>query len=125
MMRKATTSFSETQFLINDVKFKFIDVGGQKTYRGQWAIFFDDANAMIFVASLAGYDQYMEEDPTTNRMKDCLKLFSETINHPLLEKVPVILLLNKTDLAEEKIKKSSLRKHFSELSCKWNLLSSF
>ncbi len=118
MMRKQTTHMSETDFLIQNKTFRFIDVGGQKNYRGGWANFFDDSRALFFIVSMASYDQMMEEEPTVNRMTDALSLFNETVNHKMLMELPVILLLNKTDLATLKLPYSSLKRYFPELSCK-------
>lgn len=121
MMRKQTTHMSETDFLIQSKTFRFIDVGGQKHYRGGWANFFDDSKALFFIVSMASYDQMMEEDPTVNRMADAMNLFIETTQHKLLLELPVILLLNKTDLATQKLPYSPLKKHFPDLSCKYLL----
>lgn len=118
MARSRTMAVNETDFLIRNRTFRVIDVGGQKSHRAAWAIYFEDASAIVFIVSMASYDQMMEEDPTTNKMADCLQLFQLTSNHILLKKIPIILLLNKTDLATKKIKKSSVRKYFPELEGK-------
>lgn len=109
---------SETDFIIYRNLVKVIDVGGQKSYRGVWANFFDDAAAFIFVISVVCFDQRMEEDPSTSKMIDASNLFLQTINHPLLKKLSVILLLNKADLLPQKLQITSLRKYFPDLSRK-------
>jgi hypothetical protein len=82
--------------------------------------YFDDANAITFIAAISQFDQMLEEDPEVNRMVDAVQLFDKICNSPILSKVAMILLLNKTDLALTKVtvKKSSLRKHFPELDGK-------
>jgi len=44
------------------------DVGGARTQRAVWQSYFDDADAIIFLASLSAFDQTLVEDPTMNRM---------------------------------------------------------
>jgi len=44
------------------------DVGGTRTQRAVWQSYFDDADAIIFLAPLSVVDQWLVEDPTTNRM---------------------------------------------------------
>lgn len=102
MCRQTTNTFSETEFTVSDSKFIVIDVGGQVAFRRTWAAFFDDAKAIIFVCSLAGYDQFMVEDKGKNRMRDALETFRDVCGNALLQHVSVILLLNKMDLAERK-----------------------
>jgi len=41
------------------------DVGGQRSERRKWIHFFDDVNAIIFVAAISEYDQKIREDNKT------------------------------------------------------------
>jgi hypothetical protein len=120
MVRVQTKNVSETDFTIQGSIFRFYDVGGQRTLRAAWMPYFDDANAITFIAAISQFDQMLEEDPEVNRMVDAVQLFDKICNSPILSKVAMILLLNKTDLALTKVtvKKSSLRKHFPELDGK-------
>ena len=83
------------------------DVSGQKhTERKKWIhCFSDKIFAVVFVASLSDYDQMMLDDPTQNRMVEAIELFDEICNLACFEKIGMILLLNKADLFEKKIKK--------------------
>jgi GTPase SAR1 family protein len=121
MTRFATTKISETLFDIQGAKYQVVDVGGQTKYRTAWPRFFDSADAILFIVSLASYNQYMDEDGfrDKNRMVDSLELFDSISNHDLLSKIPIILLMNKTDLAEEKIKKYCLRDYFRDFEGKY------
>jgi len=78
--RKKTIGIVELSFLYNDVKFKLVDVGGQKNERKKWENAFKGVNVVLFVASLGDYDQLMYEDDTTNRMLESLQLFDKIIN---------------------------------------------
>jgi len=56
------------------------------------------------VASLADYDQVLLESAEINRMEESLKLFKEMCDSEWFRNSHIILLLNKKDLFEEKIK---------------------
>ncbi|KAJ3344188.1 hypothetical protein HDU91_000268, partial [Kappamyces sp. JEL0680] len=95
---------------------RFYDVSGLKHHRKQWISYFMEVHAILFVASVICYDQYMAEDKNTNRMDDALKAgratFQLIANHPLLVKPTLILFLNKKDLLAEKMKKKSIATYF-------------
>ena len=46
-----------------------IDVGGQRSERKKWLRCFDSIQAVIFIASLAEYDQVLAEDGLTAAIK--------------------------------------------------------
>ncbi|KAJ3199039.1 hypothetical protein HK099_003363, partial [Clydaea vesicula] len=79
-----------------------------------WVSYFDHVEAIIFIAAVSSYDQKMEEDPDCNRLQDSLKLFEKTLQEELLNKVAIILFLNKSDLFEKKVLYSSIVDHFSD-----------
>ncbi|TCD65139.1 hypothetical protein EIP91_003032 [Steccherinum ochraceum] len=85
------------------VTWHLFDVGGARGQRHTWIPFFDDANAIIFLAPVSAYDQYLEEDPRTNRIDDSLQLFTQICSNPLLKKVHLVLFLNKTDVLQKKL----------------------
>ncbi|TFK49602.1 G-protein alpha subunit [Heliocybe sulcata] len=85
------------------VTWHLFDVGGARGQRHSWIPYFDDANAIIFVAPISAFDQYLEEDPRTNRIDDSLQLFTQICSNPLLKKVHLVLFLNKTDVLQAKL----------------------
>ncbi|EIM90839.1 G-alpha-domain-containing protein [Stereum hirsutum FP-91666 SS1] len=85
------------------VTWHLFDVGGARGQRHTWVPFFDDANAIIFVAPISAFDQYLEEDPRTNRIDDSLQLFTQICSNPLLKHVHLVLFLNKVDVLQSKI----------------------
>ncbi|KAL2916671.1 hypothetical protein HK105_203785 [Polyrhizophydium stewartii] len=113
-IRIPTTQITETIFVINKMHFHFYDVGGQQKYRKQWTPYFDTVNQIMFVVSLASYDQNLVEDLTINRMHDALDLFGQICNHQLLKHIPIILFLNKKDLFEKKIETSPIEAKFPD-----------
>ncbi|KAG9102465.1 hypothetical protein FRC06_001999 [Ceratobasidium sp. 370] len=74
---------------------RLYDVGGARSQRAQWAPYFEDATAIIFLAPISAYDQYLEEDPRTNRIDDSLQLWTQITSSPILKLVHLVLFLNK------------------------------
>ncbi|KAL5523474.1 hypothetical protein ACEPAG_7647 [Sanghuangporus baumii] len=82
------------------VNWLLYDVGGA---RHAWVPYFDDATAIIFLAPISAFDQYLEEDPRTNRIDDSLQLFTAICSNKLLKNTHLVLMLNKTDLLKQKL----------------------
>jgi len=101
--RVRSTGIEEAEFRFQDLGFKMVDVGGQRSERRKWIHCFENVTAVIFCASLSEYDQYLREDDKVLRMVESLTLFDELCNSSYFAKTPVILFLNKTDLFKEKI----------------------
>ncbi|EGC34045.1 G-protein subunit alpha 7 [Dictyostelium purpureum] len=106
--RVASTSVSETRFAVRGIKFRMIDVAGQRGHRDKWIHHFSEVTAILFVISLCEYDQVLEEDGKTNRMIESIKVFGDIINQRWFKDIPIILFLNKRDLFAEKIKKTGI-----------------
>ena len=70
----------------------------------RWLRCFTDINAIIYVMSLAAYDQTLFEDHTQNCYQEALDVFEHTMRHEALASVDVIVFLNKNDLFVPKIK---------------------
>ena len=112
--RVKTTGITEFTFSVDDFRFKVIDVGGQRNERRRWIHCFEDVTAVIFVASLAEYDQQLVEQEGVNRMEESLRLFDEVCNSPWFANTSLILFLNKSDLFKEKIKHVDLNVAFPD-----------
>ena len=114
MTRIRTTGISVTEFTEDSVMYRVVDVGGQRSERRKWIHCFDDVKALLFVVSLAGYDQVMFEDPTQNRMHEQLALFAQIVNTPQFKTTPIFVFLNKKDLFEQMMRTTPLSKCFPE-----------
>jgi len=112
--RVRSTGIEEAEFQFDDLNFRMLDVGGQRSERRKWIHCFDSVTAVLFCASLSEYDQTLREDDSQNRMKESLLLFDEICNSPWFRDTAFILFLNKTDLFEEKIKRVSIKIVFPE-----------
>jgi len=112
--RLRSTGIVERMFTINNVSFKFLDVGGQRNERRKWIHSFEGVASIIFVTAISEYDQLAFEDETENRLHESLRVFEETINNKFFKSSAIILFMNKIDLFAEKIKKVSLNFCFKE-----------
>ncbi|KAI0644624.1 G-alpha-domain-containing protein [Trametes meyenii] len=79
------------------------DVGGGRSLRHAWYPYFDDINAIIFLAPISCFDERLAEDKRINRLQDSLLLWKAVCSTKLLAKVQLILFLNKCDLLEKKL----------------------
>lgn len=113
-MRARTLGIVEINFTVDGIKFKMVDVGGQRSERRKWIHCFQDVTAVIFFAALSEYDMRLYEDDITNRMHESLKLFEEVCNSEFFRETAMILFLNKKDLFKEKIEHVNLNTCFED-----------
>jgi len=107
--RLKTMGVVEYAFSIPDppranVDWKVYDVGGARNQRHAWAPYFEDVNAIIFLAPISAFDQVLLEDPKVNRLEDSFFLWRSIVSNRLLMDVSIILFLNKIDLLQAKLK---------------------
>ncbi|PIL27649.1 hypothetical protein GSI_10801 [Ganoderma sinense ZZ0214-1] len=82
----------------------FFDVGGARGQRASWVPFFEDVHAIIFMCSTAGFNEVLQEDRGINRLLDSFNLWKTICSSKLLTSVQFILLLNKTDILDARLK---------------------
>ncbi|MES1920988.1 hypothetical protein MHBO_002593 [Bonamia ostreae] len=109
MSRVRTTGMIITDFNIPPLKYKVVDVGGQRSERKKWLRAFDDVQAILFVVNLAGYNTVLFEDETKNRLIESLELFEEIITNNYFSGIPIFIFFNKKDLFEKYLKKESIK----------------
>ncbi|KAH8116109.1 G-alpha-domain-containing protein [Phellopilus nigrolimitatus] len=80
------------------------DVGGQRSLVPAWVPFFDDMNAIIFLAPISCFDQVLMEDNSVNRLEDSVLLWKSVAANPLLAKTNLVLFLNKCDVLRAKLR---------------------
>ncbi|KPP75657.1 hypothetical protein Z043_105079 [Scleropages formosus] len=107
-VRVPTTGIIEYPFHLQNVTFRMVDVGGQRSERKKWIHCFERVTSIIFLVALSEYDQVLLESPDVKRMEESKALFRTIITSPWFEESSFILFLNKTDLLEEKIAHSHL-----------------
>ena len=81
------------------------DVGGSRSSRASWAPYFDDMDAIIFLAPVSVFDEKLLEDGRVNRLQDSYELWKQVMTNKVLGRTQVILFLNKYDLLVKKLKR--------------------
>jgi len=112
--RARTTGIVELDFTFDGIKFRVVDVGGQRSERRKWIHTFEGVTAIIFCVALNEYDQKLYENEKVNRMHEAAELFEEICNSEWFVKTDIILFLNKEDLFRTKISQVDLNVCFSE-----------
>lgn len=105
---------SETFSIEDNLQFRLLDVGGQRSERKKWVRCFENVTAVLYVVAISEYDQLCYEDNETNRVLEALDLFEDITNSEWFADIDIILFLNKKDLLAEKIKKVPLQDFFSD-----------
>ncbi|KAJ3928558.1 MAG: guanine nucleotide binding protein, alpha subunit [Lentinula lateritia] len=80
------------------------DVGGSRTMRRAWIPYFQDVNAIIFLAPISGFDEVLLEDPSVNRLNDSVGLWKAIISSRLLQHTTMVCFLNKCDILKRKLR---------------------
>ncbi|KAG9270412.1 guanine nucleotide-binding protein subunit alpha-14 [Astyanax mexicanus] len=115
-VRVPTTGIIEYPFDLENVIFRMVDVGGQRSERRKWIHCFENVTSIIFLVALSEYDQVLAECDNENRMEESKALFKTIITYPWFQQSSVILFLNKTDILKEKITYSHLANYFPEFT---------
>ncbi|KAJ8597202.1 G-protein alpha subunit [Rhizopogon salebrosus TDB-379] len=84
----------------NGSEWYIYDVGGSRSMRPQWVPYFDDVQAIIFLAPLS-FNQVLDEDKQVNRLEDSIYLWKEVCKNPLLARANIILFFNKMDILKK------------------------
>ncbi|XP_070760715.1 guanine nucleotide-binding protein subunit alpha-14-like [Enoplosus armatus] len=115
-VRVPTTGIIEYPFDMENVIFRMVDVGGQRSERRKWIHCFENVTSIIFLVALSEYDQVLAECDNENRMEESKALFKTIITYPWFQRSSVILFLNKTDILQEKILYSHVATYFPEFT---------
>ncbi|KAF9003249.1 guanine nucleotide binding protein, alpha subunit [Cyathus striatus] len=106
--RLKTLGVSEHRFNISSGStgisrdWRIFDVGGHRS-QAFWAPYFDDMDAIIFLAPISCFDQVLAEDPKVNRLEDSVMLWTNICSNQLLKNTNLILFLNKSDILRAKL----------------------
>jgi guanine nucleotide-binding protein subunit alpha len=86
-------------------EWRLYDVGGARNTRGAWYPYFDDVDAIIFLAPISPFDEKLAEDHKVNRLEDSYLLWKSVCACKLLTRTQLILFLNKCDLLQAKLQR--------------------
>ena len=109
-----TTGAVEYPVKLAGAPLKLVDVGRQRSEVRKWIQCFKDVTAVIFLVALSDYDHVVVESEEQNRLEESRSLFRTIITCRWLKNSFMILVLNKKDLLEEKIKSSNLADYFPD-----------
>nr|CAD2155883.1 unnamed protein product [Meloidogyne enterolobii] len=112
--RASTKGIYEIIFSFRQFTIRLIDVGGQKTERRKWIHCFEGVTAILFIVSLACYNNVLEEDANINQMTDTKDLFKQIYRNKFLRPSSLIMFLNKMDIFAEKLKYAPLENFYPE-----------
>lgn len=73
--------------------------------RPAWFPYFDDCDAIIFLAPISCFDERLAEDRKVNRLEDSYMLWRLVCASKLLQNTQMILFLNKYDLLDQKLRR--------------------
>ena len=114
--RKATKGIAEHQFIIKNVPFHFVDVGGQRSQRQKWYQCFEGVTSILFLTASSEFDQVLFEDRQTNRLVESCNIFETIVNNRAFLNVSIILFLNKTDLLQQKVQRVDFQQFFPQFA---------
>ncbi|KAF5375428.1 hypothetical protein D9615_007931 [Tricholomella constricta] len=86
-------------------EWRLYDVGGTRSSRAAWYPYFDDVDAIIFLAPISPFDEKLAEDRRVNRLEDSYLLWRSVCSCKLLSRTQIILFLNKCDLLQAKLQR--------------------
>lgn len=75
------------------------DVHTRAFQRHAWYPYFDDINALIFLAPISCFDERLAEDRRVNRLQDSLLIWKAVCSSQLLAKVQLILVRPSVQIA--------------------------
>ncbi|KAJ7756308.1 guanine nucleotide binding protein, alpha subunit [Mycena metata] len=84
-------------------EWRMYDVGGTRSSRAAWYPYFDDCDAIIFLAPVSCFDEKLAEDRRVNRLEDSYMLWKSVCGCKLLTRTQLVLFLNKCDLLQAKL----------------------
>jgi GTPase SAR1 family protein len=111
--RQRTMSSSRLEIKFENKKIEIFDMGGQKTSRRQWAQMLVSPTGIVFFAALSDYDVPIFNG-SKMKLEDSIDVFDEVTRYPEFKDSSFILMLNKFDVFEEKLKTRSIKEIYSD-----------
>ncbi|KAG0146935.1 hypothetical protein CROQUDRAFT_656728 [Cronartium quercuum f. sp. fusiforme G11] len=112
--RGKSTGVTEYAFVVSDLNYRIVDVGGQRSERKKWINCFEDVTAILFLVAMSGYDIPLLEARDSNQIHEAFILFDTIINSKWFTCTSIILFLNKTDVLKQKLLYSPISQYLSD-----------
>ncbi|TFK96184.1 guanine nucleotide binding protein, alpha subunit [Pterulicium gracile] len=88
------------------------DVGGARTNRYAWQSYFENVNAIIFLAPISCFDERLLEDTRINRLEDSFLLWKSIVSSRFFVKTTMVVFLNKVDILRRKLEEGRMVNKF-------------
>lgn len=103
-----TSGITQRSIETNKAVHSVYDTGGQRNERRKWIHIFEDVSLVVFVADLSGYTEVLFEDSSMNKLSEDINLFHNITESVHFQHVPIVLVLNKVDMFEKKLREVGL-----------------
>eukprot|EP01128_Nolandella_sp_AFSM9_P005259 TRINITY_DN2512_c2_g2_i1.p1 TRINITY_DN2512_c2_g2~~TRINITY_DN2512_c2_g2_i1.p1 ORF type:complete len:564 (-),score=166.23 TRINITY_DN2512_c2_g2_i1:324-1931(-) len=103
LARSRTTGISTFSFVEDNAQFEFLDVGGQRSERRHWTQVMKCPQLIVFFASLIEYDIPTFANPQKSKLHESLGIWEEMLQVKEFDDSSIVLILNQSDLLEQKI----------------------
>ena len=98
---------------------RFVDVENQKNDRKKWFEYFENVSVVLFVVPMDEYEFHEEiRGSESCQLLDSLRLFNEISGFFANRGTPMVLIFNKKDSFQEKIKSVPLNTFFKDYNGK-------
>eukprot|EP00475_Leptophrys_vorax_P038065 TRINITY_DN6643_c0_g1_i1.p1 TRINITY_DN6643_c0_g1~~TRINITY_DN6643_c0_g1_i1.p1 ORF type:complete len:271 (-),score=79.59 TRINITY_DN6643_c0_g1_i1:120-932(-) len=111
-----TTGILSESVAFGDCIVELYDVGGQRNQRKKWIHLFDSLHLIIFCVDISAYNQKLFEDGETNRMAESIETFKAVVETGYIRHVPILVLLTKAEVFEEKFSADEMVTNFPNFS---------
>merc|ERR1712241_1457559 len=79
-VRVPTTGIIEYPFDLEEIRFRMVDVGGQRSERRKWIHCFENVTSIICLVALSEYDQILFESENENRLEEKI-MYSHLVDY--------------------------------------------
>lgn len=112
---RATRGVSDCAVKGPEASFRLVEMGGRSLTTPKLLHFFDNVNAVIFVASCSDVERKTRNGAWTSGFQETCEFFALVAKDRSLLKLPIILLITKLDILMEKCKRFDLKTVLPEL----------
>ena len=90
-----------------------VDVGGQSHAQANWGKYCQGAQTIVYMCSISSYDDYLHtEGSDQNELRNQIQLFEKVTQSEWFQNANIIIMLNKCDLFQQKIRTVDFKNYF-------------
>jgi len=123
-VRQRTTGEKVTNYVIDKIRWEFIDVGGQKPERDKWETILQNKetiDAILYFVAVDEYNLMSKDDPAKTKLEVSYEVWRDLLKNENIKtrNITMILFLNKMDLLEDKLNQEEDKDQFLALFPKY------